>query len=269
MSDLVVKHEFTPDQLALIKSTVAKGATDNELSLFLYRCQHMGLDPLKPGMVHFIKYGNAPGTVVVGIDGFRAKAQSTGKFAGISRGVIRDDKGKCIGAWCEVRRSDWQAPAREEVSLAEYSTGKAMWAKMPETMIKKVAEVAALRMAFPDDLGGVYSDDEMDQAGPRDARQPAQGQIVQLASVDLEIEVDPIDEALNPKDAEPALADYKVEISPFKGKCLGEIPTKDISKMLGWVDQKRSENNDFRPHPKVTEFYEKATNYLIELSERK
>jgi len=156
--------QWSPDQLQLIKDTVAKNATNDELKLFLYRCRIMGLDPLKPGQIHFVKYGNSPGTIIVGIEGFRAKAAKTGKISGISRGVIRDDKGKCIGAWAEVHRSDWQHPAREEVSLAEYSTGKSAWAKMPETMIKKVAEAAALRMAFPDDLGGVYTREEMDQA---------------------------------------------------------------------------------------------------------
>ncbi|MGE0527859.1 MAG: phage recombination protein Bet, partial [Bdellovibrionales bacterium] len=144
----IQEHEFTQEQLELIKATVAKGATDNELKLFLYRCKNMGLDPLKPGMVHFVKYGSNPGTIIVGIEGFRSKAARTGKLAGIKRGVLRDAKGKCVGGWCEVYRSDWQHPAREEVSLAEYNTGKSQWAKMPETMIKKVAEVAALRMAF-------------------------------------------------------------------------------------------------------------------------
>jgi hypothetical protein len=140
----------------------------------------MGLDPLKPGHIHFVKYGNNPGTIIIGIDGFRSKAAKTGKHAGTKRGVIRDDNGKCIGAWCEVYRSDWSHPAREEVSLSEYNSGKSNWAKMPETMIKKVAEVAALRMAFPDELGGVYSDDEMDQAKLPDQKDVTQPQPAEL-----------------------------------------------------------------------------------------
>lgn len=162
----LTKTDWTNEQLNLIKSTVAKGATNDELGLFLYRCKNMGLDPLKPGQIYFVKYGSAPGTMVVGIDGFRSQAAKTGKHVGTQRGVIRNDKGDCVGAWCEVYRSDWAAPAKEEVSRSEYDTGKAMWAKMPETMIKKVAEVAALRMAFPDQLGGLYSPEEMEQAAP-------------------------------------------------------------------------------------------------------
>ncbi len=156
--------QFTAEQLKLISDTVAKGATPDELKLFLYRCQNLGLDPLKPGQIYFIKYGTSPGTIVVGIEGFRARAGKTGKLSGIKRGAIRDDKGTLVGAYAEVYRTDWKECAREEVPLSEYNTGKGNWAKMPETMIKKVAEAAALRMAFPDDLGGIYESAEMDQA---------------------------------------------------------------------------------------------------------
>lgn len=118
-----------------------------------------------PGQVYFLKFGTAPGTIVIGLDGFRARAQRTGKLSGIKRGVIRDAQGVCIGGWADVYRKDWDHPAHEEVTLAEYmDPRKATWKSMPETMIKKVAEVAALRMAFPDELGGVYSQEEMDQA---------------------------------------------------------------------------------------------------------
>lgn len=177
---VVEKSNWTPEQIQLIKDTVAKNATDNELKLFLYRCQNMGLDPLKPGQIYFIKYGSSPGTIVVGIDGFRTKAQSTGKLAGIKRGVLRDENGKCTGAWSEVYRSDWREPAREEVSLIEYNTRKSTWVQMPETMIKKVAEAAALRMAFPDQLGGVYADAEMDQAdkSEREPKEEPQLQVI-------------------------------------------------------------------------------------------
>ena len=154
---------WTPEQMKLITDVVAKNATPDELKLFLYRCNKMGLDPLKPGMVHFIKYNpSSPGTIVVGIEGFRSIAARTGKMSGIKRGVIMEGD-KLVAGWCEVYRSDWQHPAREEAPFSEYTTGNGPWAKMPITMIKKVAEAAALRMAFPDDLGGVYERAEMDQ----------------------------------------------------------------------------------------------------------
>lgn len=159
-----IESKFTEEQLKLITDVIAKGATPDELKLFLYRCQNLGLDPLKPGQIYFIKYGSGPGTIVVGIEGFRARAARTGKLSGIKRGATRNGSGTLIGAYAEVFRSDWKEPAREEVPLAEYNTGRGNWSKMPETMIKKVAEAAALRMAFPDELGGTYVKEEMDQA---------------------------------------------------------------------------------------------------------
>lgn len=158
--------EFTPEQLKLIRDTVAKAASPDELRLFLYRAKSMGLDPLKPGQVHFVKYGNNAGSIIVGIEGFRSIAHRTGKLSGIKRGSIRDEKGELVGAWAEVYRTDWDHPAREEVPIDEYRGLSPIWKKMPETMIKKVAECAALRMAFPNDLGGVYSPEEMDQTAP-------------------------------------------------------------------------------------------------------
>lgn len=172
MSNAVVaiqNQSWTPEQMKLITDVVAKGATKDELALFLYRCQNMGLDPLKPGQIHFVKYNaSSAGTIVVGIEGFRSIAHRSGKFSGIKRGVNRDEKGNIISAWAEVYRSDWQQSAREEVPMSEYNTGRGPWQKMPETMLKKVAEAAALRMAFPNELGGVYEKAEMDQAEAND-----------------------------------------------------------------------------------------------------
>jgi len=99
MKELTEQFSLTSEQLQLIKDVVAKNATTDELKLFLYRCKDLGLNPLKPGQIHFVKYGNGPGSIVVGIEGFRAKAHSTGKVEGIKRGILRDASGQCIGGW--------------------------------------------------------------------------------------------------------------------------------------------------------------------------
>ncbi len=179
-TELAIKETstLTREQIDLIKHTVAIGATDLELKLFLYQANKRGLDPLTR-QIHFIKrkqYNpdtekyDEVGTIQTGIDGFRVVANRTGKLSGIKRGVIKSETGKLIGAWAEVYRKDWTEPAREEVSFDEYCQKKKdgspirLWASMPETMIKKVAEAAALRMAFPEDLSGIYSHEEMQQA---------------------------------------------------------------------------------------------------------
>lgn len=243
-TELAVQN-WTPEQMALITNTVAKGATPDELKLFLYRCQNMGFDPLKSGQIYFVKYGNAPGSIVVGIEGFRARAARTGKLAGIKRGALRDAKGALIGAWAEVYRNDWRECAREEVPLAEYNTGKSTWVKMPETMIKKVAEAAALRMAFPDDLGGVYTKEEMDQA-----------------------EVDSnrvVPQQPEPGDGNTEPTYYKIDFGKWNQRTLEEVARNEgpdsISSYIAYLEDSAAKQN--KPiQGKVAVFIEQAATFL-------
>ena len=89
-TSLVMKDvDFTPGEITTIKETVAVGATDNELRLFLYQCSRTGLDPLSR-QIHFIKRGGKA-TIQTGIDGFRAIAERTGKYAGNDDYLFNND----------------------------------------------------------------------------------------------------------------------------------------------------------------------------------
>ena len=230
---------WTPEQMRLITDVVAKGATPDELKLFLYRCQHMGLDPLKPGQIHFVKYSNGPGTIVVGIEGFRSIAHRSGKLSGISRGVVRSDKGDVIAAWAEVHRSDWQHPAREEVPAAEYNTGRGPWQKMPETMLKKVAEAAALRMAFPNELGGVYEASEMDQAATQSRVVPEQPQVGD-GFID---------------------GTYKIPFGKFKMRSLEEVGADQLRGYVEYLESKAQKDGKAIVGI-VAEFIERASEFI-------
>lgn len=235
--------QFTPDQMKLITDVVAKNATPAELQFFLYRCKHMGLDPLKPGQIHFVKYGNGPGTIVVGIEGFRAIAHRSGKLSGIKRGALRNEKGELTGAWAEVYRTDWQHPAREETPLSEYDTGRGPWQKMKETMIKKVAEAAALRMAFPDDLGGTYINEEMDQA-----EKPVIGNRLIVP------EQPGPDDGIEPDG-------YRIPFGKFKHRTLEEVGPDQLRSYVEYLEntaQKKGETIKGQ----VAEFIDMASNYI-------
>ncbi|MCL6477059.1 MAG: recombinase RecT [Peptococcaceae bacterium] len=165
---------FTPEEVILIRETVGRDAVNEaEFRRFLYRANKLGLNPLD-GTIHLqARNRKTPdgkwektNVIIIGIDGFRAVGDATGKLAGIKRDVILNDKGQLTHAWAEVYRSDWEHPAREVVALREYIQVKdgrptGLWATMPETMLKKCAEAGAHRMAFASALAGTYIPEEM------------------------------------------------------------------------------------------------------------
>lgn len=164
---------YSDDQIALIKSTIAVGATDNELKLFLAVCKNHKLDPFTR-QIYFIKR-SGKGTIQTSIDGFRALAGRTGEYAGNDDPVFDDEgspKKATVTVWRMVNgvRCPFTATAR----WSQYYPGDAqgfMWKKMPHLMLGKVAEALALRKAFPEALSGLYSDEEMEQAETREAEQ--------------------------------------------------------------------------------------------------
>jgi len=162
--------------IAEIKRTICPKATDQEASSFLQLCRYMGLNPFVND-AYLIKYGSdSPATMVVGKDAFSKRADAHPQFAGIESGVILQagdkepinrkgtlvlDGETIVGGWARVARTDRKLDVDTTVSFREFSTGRAMWNKMPGTMIEKVAIVKALRTAFPATFSGLYDQEEM------------------------------------------------------------------------------------------------------------
>lgn len=171
---------MTREQIDLIKATVARGATDNELKLFLYTAQRTQLDPLTK-QIHFIKRRTwngrtqsyeEVGTIQTGIDGYRVVAARNG-LAGIEDAVFDAETeahpnkaSVTVYRMVDGNRVPFTASARwtEYVQANKEGQPVAMWKKMPYLMLAKVAEALALRKAFPNDLTGVYTNEEMAQA---------------------------------------------------------------------------------------------------------
>jgi len=168
-----LQGQWSREQVELIKSTVALGATDNELKLFLYTAKRTGLDPLTK-QIHFVK---RQGRVAIqtGIDGYRAIAERSKTLAGIDDAVyeVESETGKPKKASVTVyrlvdgQRVGFTASARWS-EYAPQGNQAFMWNKMPFLMLGKCAEALALRKAFPNDLTGIYTDEEMHQAGVSD-----------------------------------------------------------------------------------------------------
>lgn len=175
-------------QLKTVKNIIAENATDQELVLFAQYCVKKNLDPFAK-QIFFIKRGkgdNAKASFQTSIDGYRAIADRTGLYAGNDDYLFNDGKTqfemlnagvkKPITATATVykliqgNRIAFSATVDFDSYVQSFwdsRTGKQTvtptWEKMAFTMLGKCAESLAFRKAFPAELGGLYTQEEMGQ----------------------------------------------------------------------------------------------------------
>ena len=182
MSEALAPITVTPDQLDLVRRTVAAGATEAELKLYLYDCQRQGVHPLDR-LLHFTKRGGKY-TPVTSIDLMRIRAAETNEYAGSADAVFDDDEQPKRAMVTVYRLVQGQSCAFSATARwKEYcppSGQDHMWRKMPATMLAKCAEALALRKGFPRQLAGLYAREELDQAngtGKPESFSPETGEV--------------------------------------------------------------------------------------------
>lgn len=165
----LVPMQFTESQVELIKKTVAKGTTNDELALFLYTCKKTGLDPLIR-QIYAVKRGGASNqmSIQTGIDGYRLIAERSSKYAPGKEPLFKYDKdGKLFSATAYVNKlvnGVWHEVAATAIYSEYFTSSNHIWVKMPHAMLAKCAEALALRKAFPAEMSGIYTHEEMAQA---------------------------------------------------------------------------------------------------------
>jgi phage recombination protein Bet len=171
--DTVLREQFD-----LLKRTVAKGATDDEFALFVQICNRRRLDPFAK-QIYLIKRrnkktGEETATAQTSIDGLRLIAQRSGEYRGQTPpqwcgpdGVWRDvwlGETPLMAARIGVHRAGFVEPLYRVARWDSYVQQSPLWQSMPDVMIAKCAEALALRAAFPEELSGLYAEEEMGQA---------------------------------------------------------------------------------------------------------
>lgn len=234
---------YTDEQRKLITDVLCKGATDQEVAFFMQVAQRCRLDPFKR-QIHAIKRWDSTlkreaMTFQVGIDGLRAIADRTGAYAGNDDAVFEIDSrnGAPIKATCTVyklvggQRVAFTGSAiySECVQTKKDGEPNSMWAKRPFGQLAKCAEAMALRKAFPEDTGGLYTPEEIDhddppQAEPAPKSSPISSYPGKQKAPDGDVVDAEVVDAQHWSELLPdAWRDIRIQAGPFKGQAVGKL----------------------------------------------
>lgn len=173
-------------QLSALKDQAGldEDVTNVELAAFMHLCQMRDLDPFT-GQIHLVgRFDRRKGRKVyrsqTSIDGYRIVAQRSGEYRGQTPPEWCGPDGVWVDVWLPevppsaarvgVHRAGFVEPVYAVAKWTSYAqTSKSgdltgLWKSMPEHMLAKCAEALALRKAFPQDLSGLYTTEEMGQA---------------------------------------------------------------------------------------------------------
>lgn len=162
-----INNFFTDEEIAVIKNTVAKKTTNTELAYFIFVSSRLQLDPLNKE-VWCYKDSQSNLLVFAGRDGFLSKAQKSPKWNGILSSEVRSkddfklnipegkvehiknvmDKGDIVGAYAICKPKGCELATVEWVDFDVYNRNYGAWKTHPADMIKKVAELHALKKAY-------------------------------------------------------------------------------------------------------------------------
>lgn len=187
-------------QLDLIKTQICKGASNTELDMFMAVCSRTGLDPFQRQIFAVRRYDSREKrevmSIQVSIDGFRLIAERTGRYEGQTQPMWCGTDGQWTDVWLSseppaaakvgVYKAGFREPLIRVALWSEFHQTyydkktqahklSPMWQKMGALMLAKCSESQALRAAFPQEMSGLYTREEMSQSQTPVASTPARG----------------------------------------------------------------------------------------------
>jgi phage recombination protein Bet len=156
-----------------------KRPSEGDCLRFANLCKGRELNPWTGDcfMIGFDSQGGANFELITAYQALLKRAENSSAFDGIEGGVVVLVDGKqehrkgclvgknevIVGGWAKAYRQDRRIPHESVIDFKVYDTGRSRWAKDPAGMITKCAKAAALREAFPNQVGGLYLQEELDR----------------------------------------------------------------------------------------------------------
>lgn len=167
--------QWSDEEIAVIKNTVAKETTNTELAYFLSVCKSQELNPFNKEVWCYKQKGQL--IIFTGRDGMLSKGQKHSRWNGMRSAVVRanDEFSIDIANAQITHKADWKEPSAivgayaivflkdgeptiSWVLMKEYDKGWNAWKTNPSDMILKTAEAKALKKAFG--FSGIQIDEE-------------------------------------------------------------------------------------------------------------
>ena len=181
-----------------VRMHICPQADAKEVAYFMELCRAQRLNPFL-NEAYLVKFQGRPAQIMVAHKVLVKRAESHPQYDGMEHGVVvmrggevhNEQRGAyypeagetLLGGWAKVYRKDRRMPIYAERSIKSMTKGQANWKTMPDVMIDKCAQAAALREAFPDELRAMYVQEEMGQEVPAEevSVEPAQAPTGQIA----------------------------------------------------------------------------------------
>ena len=173
--------KLSPDSVSQFVTKGNGKITREEAYNFIQLCRYAELNPFL-NEAYIVKFGNQPAQMITGKEAFMKRAERQKSYNGFKAGIvvfngkgeieeregtiIIDGKEQLLGGWAIVYRKDRDNEYKVTINFDEFAKRKnngelqSTWQSMPANMIRKSALVNALREAYPDQLGAMYTEDE-------------------------------------------------------------------------------------------------------------